>query len=698
MNEKKGYLDRLSEEKYYKELNSRYINMMKNPESKRCLEDIDRELTLRSGTNSFLRVPDYSGFLQYAYKHYFPKNAENYAFPKYKELVGDLILAETPGFMYCIVLYGHLIYEMVMFEQAHQNDYKSLSREMRIRALEQYNKVKLLFRFLMDIEKLVAVVVNSIDLKETIYLDDDITTLDATAVKHRFMHALHSRNKSMSLKLLGRMRELDAGEDYYFEALAHYINEELDETLRYANKIEPSNIDYNSAITLKLECYSLLGDYRNFTKCIYDNRHLTYNFEHIVYLLLLLLVNPSFNQEEEDDDYTRIFSNDIKYDMTTDENYAGLLFRLIADILVEGLGILDESEYISESVEELVLPTKSVRRFMQLSKAVKILPDNISRYLNFDYIGNKDIAEIKKEAKKDLLNLLLNNNPNLTFEDITKAFLCQLHLGDVRGFLKNVSDNFDALVDYSNHGENSAEELIRIAYIEGTVAGELDERVRERVDTTGAEELSESIADKEINKFLSERGRLAYEAAEWNYVKSLEEDYGWKDAGMISLGFYRILELELNDKIIIPLLSTIGYDTMNTICLECANTFSGKTKKQYKSKWQQILRDYREMEENHFLNKGFMLGRLNSFFKVIGSEYVTEDALATKIRDNFESVFNSYGISMFEEGFFETITNDDARMKYRNPPAHSRYLPYNVACDSRQVVREAIIQMSKMLN
>ena len=59
---------------------------------------------------------------------------------------------------------------------------------------------------------------------------------------------------------------------------------------------------------------------------------------------------------------------------------------------------------------------------------------------------------------------------------------------------------------------------------------------------------------------------------------------------MISLGFYRILEVELNQKVIIPLLSGIAFTDLYNEFIICENTFSGDDKKDIRVSGEQLLR------------------------------------------------------------------------------------------------------------
>lgn len=696
MSEEKRYIDSIfADEKYLRELRTIYDEMKSVRRFKRRLDEIDNEVTWYVGNEKNMFLPDYMGFYNYAYEHYIPKIDDTIVHSKYKELLGEYRSSDIPGCLYCLVLLGHLHDEEESFLKQHEKDFESLSKSTISDFIKLHCKTKLLYGFLGKINDWVAIFINSIDMAETEHLDDDIKTLGAVDIKHRFMHALQLRDKSMSFKLLGRMRELDEGEDYYFEALAHYINEEYDEAIRYIEKVERTNIDYQSAVALELECYSLMGDISGFMKCINANKQLIFNYWHFEYMLMSLVLRIDENAVLELPEENII--ENIKFDDSNDTYYMDLLFCLVADIIVEGLCIIEESEVMIESVEGLKLSEKKMHRFEQLQTAIAIFPDDIKKYLDFEYIGGTSVSEIKKEAELDLLELLIDKNPMQSFDKIKKAFLCQLNLGDTKGFLDNVGNNFDALVKYSEAGESGADELLRIAYIEGMVIGNLDEKIEERVEDDRAIDLTQNISDKKIYNFLSEQGKLAYEAAEWQYIKSQEEDYGWKDAGMISLSFYRILEVELNKKFIIPLLSKIGYDSLHNEYLNCVSTFTGDDRQQYRRKWGTILKTYKGMEEGGFAGNGFMLGVLDFFFRAIGSGYDQVDSLGILIRDKLGEVLNSYGLEKFNEGFFETITNDDTRNKYRNLPAHTRYLPYETACECREVFRKTILQLSDML-
>ncbi len=690
MNETGSYIEKLiNDERYADELNNNYNQMMKVNKYKRRINDIDKEITWFVGNKKTNFKPKYEDFLRHAFDNYIPFDNNAVGYYKYKDLLGDCIVDEDPKYYFCLCLLGHYRNELRKYENVSEKDVPEVKM--------LFDKVCLLLRFFERIEPLVAVCMNFSDTEKTEYLDDDIEKLDALAIKHRFMIALQRRDKSMSFKLLGRMRDLDKGENDYFEGLAHYINGEYEQAIRYAKRIKEDEIDYPSGMALILECYALAGDAYGFIEFFHQIKY-TLNKWHFAYLLISLVIRL-----ENEDDISFVFASDnikyidsCKFDESIDEYYKNLLVQLVADILIEGILVIEEKD-VHDLVGCVELSNKKDRRLKLLFQALSLFPEGQNKYLDEDYYKDKKISEVKTDAERYILELLLNNNEYKDFNKYKKAFLAVLKLGDINGFLNIISINFDGLAWLADNGEQSAEELLRLAYIEGSVIGNIDERVKKRIEDENLD-FSNDITDRKIYDFLSDQGRLAFEAAEWQYEKSSEEDYGWRDAGMISLSYYRIIELELNTKVIVPLISKIEYQILKDEFDNKKNTFSSDSqKKRYDKKWTAVLTIAEKINRDEFDGRGLMLGAVKMFFESIGSKYDSGDPVSSIIKSKLTEIFNEQGIGKFEEGFFETITSDSNRNKFRNPPAHSRYLTYNTACECRELFRDTMKQLSEML-
>jgi len=64
------------------------------------------------------------------------------------------------------------------------------------------------------------------------------------------------------------------------------------------------------------------------------------------------------------------------------------------------------------------------------------------------------------------------------------------------------------------------------------------------------DEIKDHSQDKKIISLLSDKGKFAYKAALWQFEKSMNSSYGTTDAGMLCLSYMRILELEINERLI----------------------------------------------------------------------------------------------------------------------------------------------------
>lgn len=90
--------------------------------------------------------------------------------------------------------------------------------------------------------------------------------------------------------------------------------------------------------------------------------------------------------------------------------------------------------------------------------------------------------------------------------------------------------------------------------------------------------------------------------------------------------------------------------------------------------------------------------RCGIFFKKTGTGFSEADRLASRIREVMPTVLNDFGCEKYDEGFFEELTSKETTTKFRNPPAHTQFLSYDIACECREVFRNTILEFSKMLN
>ena len=146
----------------------------------------------------------------------------------------------------------------------------------------------------------------------------------------------------------------------------------------------------------------------------------------------------------------------------------------------------------------------------------------------------------------------------------------------------------------------------------------------------------------------------------------------WTDAGMISLGFFRILEIELNQRIVHPLVRRLDWDTLPRPTGRILQNLLPKIKK---------VRDGN--------TSGLELGAIYHLLNQTRDPRPDEQ-ISQVLHDAIKASLNDIGQIAYKQGKLEDLIGDEARETYRNPPAHSRFLPLSVATACKEYVEKAL--------
>jgi len=124
-------------------------------------------------------------------------------------------------------------------------------------------------------------------------------------------------------------------------------------------------------------------------------------------------------------------------------------------------------------------------------------------------------------------------------------------------------------------------------------------------------------------------------------------------------------------------------------------------KKSLENRFGIILSSLKRMSSRKGGVDGLELGVLDYFLKNIIIEKDDSYSIGDKTA---EFIFNKVIILLTDEGRkallsgeMRKIISSEKREKYRNPPAHTRYLPYSVACECREFVIDAVYKLSEWL-
>jgi hypothetical protein len=167
---------------------------------------------------------------------------------------------------------------------------------------------------------------------------------------------------------------------------------------------------------------------------------------------------------------------------------------------------------------------------------------------------------------------------------------------------------------------------------------------------------------------------------------ALDENRCWLDAGLLSLGFFRILELELNRRLIAPAILSIDESAL----AKAVSELDEKVKKN----WQVVIRGITDVRSGRL--NGLELGPLEILLnrlRRLGE--ACDQQLRATLRTAMNSHLSEEGRQALDRGGFGDLIGLTQRERFRNPAAHTRHVSLHQARDCREHVEEALISLDR---
>ncbi len=714
-------------DKYLQPAYNIYLQCAQYKTCNRRFETIDSVLEQHLAPNQQFCVNDYLGF----YTHFYEvRKAEidkmkNQVSPRFRGYFTDQAFSELPSAFYYVLWLFKLYKGFLELYEQHREFFESAPKRAAFSDEEKalmktYADMGLKWKLLMGLfhhnelgEFILQKFISSLEKVAPENIDEGLEELtDARSIKDRFFCALKDGQKIEVGKLLGLLlahkSELDSGEYEYLEAVVRHRDGDYDGALRYVNKLSPNDTDYSAAISLKLECYADRGDGEAFVQCLEEqfgngaNRS-TISVYYLDYLIANLFLNLPIGHsllvsDDEENELMKRLSNAASRDIYTEEDDWGLIGqarRLVAKC-VEELFLICEQDQLSESLySDFDSTSRTEQRKKMLLLACKtLLPENVLSYLD-DVINNTEHSDSSKDAViKYILQSLIDQMPRIDPENdwmnCSCAFMFLYRLSCMEPFVESVIDNIEFFEKQRERPDAAI--ILQMAYLEALNINRQNDDLTRLVESYCP--VSETtVKSSKIKSKLSPHGLKAYEFALWQFEKSCEEeDYGWKDAGLISLGFFRILEVEINERIIKPLVEAIDVTTLLNEFNNYYRQLSGQqVKNTYRNNWKTNLSLLQAAKANDPNYHGFELGKLNYLFKMVTTHYDSADPVATHLKTELNNICD------FVAADIATIICQSNREKFRNPPAHTKYLPYKVAVECKDFVETALLDIYENL-
>jgi hypothetical protein len=537
--------------------------------------------------------------------------------------------------------------------------------------LKWLNKMKLLLSYLNDSSPRTREVLIALSKAD---LSADSLSRTSSQSEHRiaFLHAVENGDELTAFKMVGRLREAhDKGEVAFLEASASFYSNRFKEAIRYALEVPNDAIDWPRAFMLLLESHAYLGDFGSIETEI--NTHPSFIFpEYFLRYVCQVAIENSPDPRVTLECAKRVVPDELgslsglgAFQMWN-RHGCQLATRLLE--LRRDASLTEEAMYQTGAEGEPLEELEGSLLFRQLQHALALDGDMVSRL-------SKATGD---DAYHEIVKRLMNYAP--TRKDYLQALDTQWRIGDRSVFLNNVlsitdpSDAGEALVrayeEAMSRNRRSDMELIRRKLLEVPAL---------------ADKLSEIESPNKgglLEGELSPMARIALRSASWDLAQAEKDAFLWKDAGMISLGFFRILELEFNARLILPILQKLDMERLE-IGLAALKTEPSRAAKAAASFWERMLPKLQQAKQP---GRGLELGALELLLNKVASPTGVDAALKMPIHLEILQLLSPTGAEAFKSGSLAHPINGHAREKFRNPPAHSRYVGLSVARECKQYV------------
>lgn len=326
----------------------------------------------------------------------------------------------------------------------------------------------------------------------------------------------------------------------------------------------------------------------------------------------------------------------------------------------------------------------------------------LSHDLISTFMEGQSIKDFESKAVGNLYLKYLDKIHVHFSEDIAKFIINIYKTGfgemvDDRSFsvLQSAKGSTDPLV------KESMVELLTVAYCDVCRRNrkEQEEKLYELFNTYGidVEDIQSNILRRTICDSLSPIGKIEYKAACIQYDCLTGLDYGINDAGMISMGFYRIIENESNERIWLPISKKMDYAEISRLYEHDKNALAtNKEKSEFGSRWSSNIKTLKTMSEEDGSNsekKRLMLGALGILIEELHQEY----SLAQYIRRFLFEQLTDDGVREFNNGKLDEWYSNSTRNKFRNLPAHNKYLSLKIATEAKNYVEDQLRIMEMLI-
>lgn len=482
----------------------------------------------------------------------------------------------------------------------------------------------------------------------------------AAAIRARFFAALATQDQELAVRCLGALATHESGHDDgeidYLNALCALSSQQYQVAESYAKRVSPGDRDFAKAQRIVLEANAWQGNTKAVSALL--TSEIAAQLSSCERLLLALAAilgseepNTTFHEVRNWVGVVSISPADAAYN-----RYAKCHVRAMVE-LHEGLSDL-ELKWHAKNIDSLC-QTDVPTRILQLAASVGLISGSL-----------KSVSE---DAAASWASIILQPDDQFRGYDYLEFQLSQLtRLGAYEAVLEYIN-NAASSIDRLPEETQTALTLLGVFNAERTADRSLNQWMALAQKYADHSRVDATLADARVRRRLEglqPMSQLSYREALKQLQALQAKNSTWLDCGMISLGFFRVLELELNKHLVAPL---------RWIELPAPSERERKLWKPFEHR-----------------AKGLELGPLRTF--VSGCLEFSDEPRAAGALEIWRSRMTEKGRATLDRSIgsggsvwtvLEWISTEACR-KYRNPPAHTEFLDLDTAVACREHVDKAL--------
>lgn len=546
--------------------------------------------------------------------------------------------------------------------------------------------------------------------KKMNFIKKKINEKKTRKVMNEFNKSLQNSNYDECSKKIGILEDLEYSNIDYLKGIIFYSKGNYEESISCLKKINKHSKTFLLSQNLVMNNYILLGKYLELDYTIKQHSNKISGMQELYFKINCLQHMKIDYFESNKEEISQLSTAIVIKKEDFDQQYQ--LFYEICHIFSNAIiaagecinqcvhyckqsGTQFKNFKIDSDIKHFIIEYDKWTYILSFSRNIGgiVLNSKMKSYNYFVFYDEIWPNKLEKFYSGKYITQILNiifqlNSPNLhikvdKFDCICNILEAFLHI-EPRAISQIIDHYFDIIKD--KYLEKNQTAIIYIGYVYSEIIASnydqygLKDRIEEIWNNDYKYDLKKVSTDIRLTRHLSYRAKMALDNAEISYAQTKGVLAKNNDYSALALQFFRVIEIELNEKLINPLVKSIDDDYFNNLD---ATKFS-KT-------W---IGHYRNIEKIKRGQKSIQLGSvrtlLNSIVKVKSSNF-----FGNELKDKIEKLLSEEGKKALRDGKIEKIIDRNILNEYRIPGAHTGYIPYSKACEARKYVLESLLELEK---